>query len=141
MSLARYLVDTSALVRLFRNPRARDRWDEHVVAGVVAVCPVVELELLYGARSKADRDELVELLHQAFNWVPMPEQVFDRAAGIQAALTARGTHRSAGAVDLLVAAAADLKGLVLLHYDADYEQIAEVTGQPVQWLAERGTLA
>lgn len=141
MTLARYLVDTSALVRLFRDRRARERWDEHIVAGLVAVCPVVELELLYGARSKADRDELVQLLHQAFGWVPMPEQVFDRAVETQAALTARGTHRSAGAVDLLVAAAAQQHGLVLLHYDADYDHIAGVTGQPVQWLADRGTLA
>jgi hypothetical protein len=70
----------------------------------------------------------------------MPERVFDRATEIQAALTARGTHRSAGAVDLLVAATAELLGLVLLHYDGDYDAVGDVTGQRVQWVADRGTL-
>lgn len=51
----------------------------------------------------------------------------------QAALTKRGLHRSAGAVDLVVAATAELQGLTLLHRDDDYECIAAVTGQALQW--------
>jgi len=140
MSLVHYLIDTSALVRLFRNGQPRARWEQQITAGLVAVCPVVELELLYSARSKADRDELVELLRTAFGWVAIPERVFDRGAEIQAALTARGAHRSAGPVDLLVAATAELHALVLLHYDRDFERVAEVTGQPTQWLADAGSL-
>ena len=50
------------------------------------------------------------------------------------------THRSAGALDLLVAATAELHRLVLLRYDRDLQQIGEVTGQPHQWLAEPGSL-
>jgi len=140
MRLARYLVDTSALVRLLRTDQVRARWEQQITAGLVAVCPVVELELLYTARSKADRDELLELLRTAFGWVAMPERVFDRASDIQAALTARGAHRSAGAVDLLIAASAELHGLVLLHYDRDFDRVGEVTGQPTQWLADAGSL-
>ncbi|HVQ89936.1 MAG TPA: PIN domain nuclease [Mycobacteriales bacterium] len=138
MTLARYLVDTSALVRLLRDESQRARWEQQITAGLVAVCPIVELEILYTARSKSDRDELVELLHAAFVWVPMPDRVFERSAEIQSGLTARGTHRSAGAVDLLVAAAAELHALVLLHYDRDFDQVGEVTGQPTLWLAEPG---
>jgi hypothetical protein len=26
-----------------------------------------------------------------------------------------------------------------MHYDADYDRIAEVTGQPVEWVVPRGT--
>jgi len=140
MSLARYLVDTSALVRLLRSEQVLARWEQQITAGLVAVCPIVELELLYTARSKADRDELVNLLRAAFGWVAMPERVFDRGSEIQAALTARGTHRSAGAVDLLIAATADLHTLVLLHYDLDLDRVGEVTGQPTQWLADAGSL-
>lgn len=51
-----------------------------------------------------------------------------------------GRHRSAGAVDLLVAAIAELQGLTMLHYDHDVETIASVTGQPTQWLAPPGRL-
>ena len=121
--------------------KIRTRWAQQIAAGLVAVCPVVELELSYTARSKADRDELVELLHTAFGWVSMPVRVFDRAAEIQVALTERGAHRSAGAVDLLVAATAESHGLVLLHYDRDFEQVGAVTGQPTQWLAASGSLS
>jgi len=70
----------------------------------------------------------------------MPERVFDRGSEIQAAMTARGTHRSAGAVDLLIAATAELHTLVLLHYDRDFDRVAEVTRQPTQWLADAGSL-
>jgi predicted nucleic acid-binding protein len=138
VNVARYLVDTSALVRLLRAGPVRARWAEQITAGLVAICPIVELEILYTARSKADRDELAELLRAAFVWVPMPDRVFERAAEIQAGLTARGTHRSAGAVDLLVAAAAELHSLVLLHYDRDFDQLAEVSGQGTIWAAEPG---
>ncbi len=63
MSVVRYLVDTSALVRLLRSDEARAGWEELITAGLVATCPIVELEFLRTARSKADRDELSELLH------------------------------------------------------------------------------
>jgi predicted nucleic acid-binding protein len=140
MSLAHYLADTSALVRLLRSQQAHARWEPQITAGRVAICPIVELEVLHTARSKADRDELVELLRAAFTRVAMPERVFGRGAEIQAAMTARGTHRSAGAVDLLIAATAELSHLVLLHYDRDFDRVGEVTGQPTQWLANAGTL-
>ncbi|TDC78456.1 PIN domain nuclease [Micromonospora sp. KC606] len=140
MRLADYLVDTSALVRLLRDPTLRSRWEPLVTAGLLAVCPLVELEFLYSARSAADRTRLSELIRTAFGWVPMPDRIYERAAEIQEELTARGTHRSAGAVDLLVAATAEYQSLSVLHYDRDFEQIASVTGQPMRWLAPAGTV-
>lgn len=140
MSPVRFLLDTSALVRLLRQPAVRGRWEEQITAGIVAICPVTELEILHTARSKADRDELVELLAAAFCWVPMPERAFTRAIEVQAELTSRGTHRSAGPVDLLVAAAAELHSLALVHYDRDFDQIGEVTGQGMSWLAPAGSI-
>jgi predicted nucleic acid-binding protein len=136
----RFLLDTSALVRLLRDPAVRARWEQQVTAGLVAVCPIVELELLYTARSAADRDELVELLGTAFASVPMPDRVFARATEVQAALTRRGQHRSAGAIDLLVAATAELNTLTLVHYDRDFDQIAKATGQSAVWLAPAGSI-
>ncbi|MGV9995040.1 hypothetical protein [Streptomyces sp. NPDC003374] len=55
-------------------------------------------------------------------------------------LTDKGPHRSAGAVGLLVAATAELRGLTVPHYDTDFETIASVTGQPTQWPAPPGSL-
>jgi Predicted nucleic acid-binding protein, contains PIN domain len=140
MTPVQYLLDTSALVRLLRDGSIRAVWEQQITAGLIAVCPVVELELLYTARSKANREELIELLNTAFAWVAMPERVFGRAAEVQDQLTSRGAHRSAGAVDLLVAAAAELHDLKLLHFDHDFEQIVQVTGQPMTWLASPGTI-
>ncbi|MEV0721927.1 PIN domain nuclease [Micromonospora purpureochromogenes] len=140
MKLADYLVDTSALVRLVRDPALRSRWEPVVTAGLVAICPLVELEFLYTARSASDRARLQQLLRTAFSWVTMPDRSYERAAEIQEELTARGTHRSAGTVDLLLAATAEYQGLSLLHYDRDFDQIAAVTGQPTRWVAPPGTI-
>ena len=141
MGLAGYLVDTSALVRLLRDGTARARWTQQITAGLVAVCPLVELELLYSARSKTEREEMQELLRTAFAWLVMPDRLFDRATEVQAALTSTGAHRSAGAVDLQIAATAELHRVTLLHYDRDFDQIAKVTGQPAQWLAAPGEIS
>jgi predicted nucleic acid-binding protein len=135
-----FLLDTSALVRLLRDAAVRARWEQQITAGLVAVCPIVELELLYAARSAAHRDELLDLVGSAFGWVSMPDRVYGRAAEVQAALTRLGRHRSAGTVDLLVAAAAELSALTLVHYDRDYEQVARATGQPTVWLAPAGSI-
>ncbi len=140
MSIANYLVDTSALVRILRDRDVRARWGQQITAGLLAVCPIVELEFLYTARSKADREELTELLGATFVWTAMPDRVFSRAQEVQALLTDRGTHRSASAVDLVVAATAELSRLTLLHYDRDYDQIAIATGQPSTWASEPGSI-
>lgn len=137
---ARYLVDTSAVVRLLRNTEVRAAWEQQITAGLVAVCPVVELEFLYTARSVRDRSELASLLGTAFGWVGIPEQTFERAAQVQEQLTENGTHRSAGMADLLIAATAELNALTLVHYDHDFVQVAEVTGQPIAWVAPPGSV-
>ena len=49
-------------------------------------------------------------------------------------------HKQVKIADLLVAVAAESPGVEVLHYDADFEVIAEVTGQPIHWLAPRGSL-
>lgn len=140
MSPARFLLDTSALVRLLRDQAVRGRWEQQIAAGLVAVCPLIELELLYTARSAKHRAVLQDLISGAFAWVPMPERVFTRAVEVQDALTQKGHHRSAGAVDLLVAAAAELNSLTLVHYDRDFDQVARASGQAAVWLAPAGSI-
>ena len=43
-------------------------------------------------------------------------------------------------IDLITAAVAEYHGAVVLHYDADFEHIAEVTGQPQTWVVPRGSI-
>jgi predicted nucleic acid-binding protein len=59
---------------------------------------------------------------------------------VQATLWRTGRVRAVGFPDLLVAAVAERERVTLMHYDIDYDLIAEVTGQPMQWVVQRGTV-
>ena len=131
MSPAFYLIDTSGLFRIFQEQH-RQVWSDQLASGVIATCPIVELEFLYSARSRADRTEKRRMLEAVFGSVPMSGGAYERADEVQQALTERGQHRSAGAVDLLIAATAERERLVLLCDDRDFETISSVTGQPVR---------
>jgi len=133
MMSAQFLIDTSALGRLMRSGAESFGWDQAVAAGLVAVCPVTELEFFYSARSAKDRESLITDLRSAFGWVPVHDRAFARAWEVQGELTDQGQHRSAGPVDLVVAATAELFGLTLLHHDRDFATIAGVTGQALRW--------
>jgi len=74
-------------------------------------------------------------------WLPMTEQIERRAIEVQGLLADRGQHRSARLADLLIAAIAEAHGATVLHYDADFDQIAAVTGQPCQWVVTRGSVS
>ncbi|NEB00543.1 PIN domain nuclease [Streptomyces sp. SID13726] len=132
MSVADHLIDTSALARLLLR-QTTDDWEQRMGAGLIALCDLTELEVLYSARSAKDREAVQERLNQ-FTWCPMPDGIYRRARVVQRELTDKGEHRSAGTVDLLVAAAAEEAGLTLLHYDRDLETIARTTGQPVSMI-------
>ena len=140
MSTAGFLVDTSAFIRLLIKPDVRARWLDQLDAGVLGICELTELEILRIARSSAHRGELIESIGGSYRWVVMPDQIYDRALNVQESLTYRGTHKSAGAVDLLVAATAEAQGLTLLHYDRDFDCVAAVTGQSTRWLADPGSI-
>ncbi|MER7997788.1 PIN domain nuclease [Streptomyces sp. NPDC095613] len=133
MTVADYLIDTSALARVLLG-RTTAEWDDRIAAGLVAICDVTELEVLYSARSAADRERVRAALARHYAWCPMPDGVFRRARVVQEQLTAKGEHRSAGPVDLLVAAVAEESGLTLLHHDRDFETIARTTGQPTRMI-------
>jgi predicted nucleic acid-binding protein len=140
VSVVRFLADTSAVVRLLRNPRVQELWQSQVRAGVIGVCAVTELGFLRGTRSKADHDRYAALLGTVFTWVVTPDDVWRRAAEVQQMLADGSEHRGPGAVDLLVAATAELSGLSLLHYDHDFETIARATQQATTWLAAPGSI-
>ncbi|MGO8883209.1 MAG: PIN domain nuclease [Streptosporangiaceae bacterium] len=135
MSPALYLIDTSGLFRILQG-ELRKAWSDQLAAGVIAICPLVELEFLYSARSLADRLEKRRLLRDLFGWVSMNEGAYERAEEVQQMLTEAGAHRSAGPVDLLIAATAERERLTVLCDDHDYQTVATVTGQPVKLVTE-----
>jgi len=132
---ALYLIDTSGLFRILQGP-LRKAWSDQLTAGVIAICPIVELEFLYSARSLADRLEKRRLLRELFGWVSMSDAAYERADEVQQLLTEVGAHRSAGAVDLLIAATAERERLTVLCDDHDFETVASVTGQSIKLVTD-----
>ena len=65
----------------------------------------------------------------------------ERALEVQAKLAERSQHRAVSLPDLLIAACAENANLSVLHYDADFEKIAGITGQAVQWIVPRGSVS
>lgn len=135
MTPALYLIDTSGLFRILQS-ELRKAWADELASGVIAICLIVELEFLYSARSLADRLEKQRLIHDLFCRVPMHEAAYERADHIQQLLTETGAHRSAGPVDLLIAATAEHERLTVLCDDRDFRTVAAVTGQLVKFVTD-----
>jgi predicted nucleic acid-binding protein len=136
--VATHLADTSVVLRIHHDDVAA-RTESMFISGRIATCAIVDLEVLRAARDVRDHEEIAHerlLLPRA----PITEACTSRAIEVQAALCARGQHRAVPISDLLIAAAAERDGLVVLHYDADFDRIAEVTGQPTEWVVPRGTV-
>ena len=134
--MALYLADTSAW---HRSAAVFDRWSELVASAEIAVSPPVMLEILFSARSARDAQALRNQLAGLPN-LPLDERTAPAALATQAALTEKAHHRGPRPMDLLIAAIADVNGATLLHYDRHFDTIARVTGQPMEWLARRGSL-
>jgi predicted nucleic acid-binding protein len=110
-----------------------------IEAGEAATCAVVDLEVLFSARNYDDHCEIRLRRKLAYERIPIHDDVFDRAIEIQSELARSGRHRIP-IPDLLIAAASESADLTLLHYDADFDTIAEVTGQRTEWVVPRGSV-
>ena len=138
-AVARYLADTSALARLRHQPVAAVL-APLIAAGLVATCGVIEFELGWATRSDAELDQVRADREAGYEWLPTHDEDWRRALDVQAALWRSGRMRAVGLPDLLIAAVADRERVTVLHYDSDYDTIAQVTGQPAQWIVPRGTV-
>jgi predicted nucleic acid-binding protein len=136
---ARYLVDTSALARSERSG-VKERLRPLFESGQAAICGVIALEMLYSTRSLADMSARRVDLARTFVRVAMTEADLERAEALMQDLASQGMHRAAGPADLLVAACAERTDVTILHYDADFDLIASITGQRAEWVVPRGSV-
>jgi predicted nucleic acid-binding protein len=134
-----YLIDTSAFARI-DVPSVRNVIAGLIAEGVAATCVTVDLEAGYSGRTADEVRAIAENRRTLYRNLPITEQIAEQARQVQLRMAARGQHRAAGIVDVLTAAVADHHGAVILHYDADFEHIAAVTGQQHLWIAPRGSL-
>jgi predicted nucleic acid-binding protein len=138
-AVATHLADTSALARLRHEPVAAVL-GPMIEAGLIATCGVIEFELGWAARSSSEFDELRADRDAGYEWLPAHNEDWRRALDVQADLWRSGQIRAVGFPDLLIAAVAERERVTVLHYDSDYDLIAKVTAQPVQWVVPRGTV-
>lgn len=137
MAALEYLIDTSVLARQSKRVVVAALADI-ARAGRVGVCAPVAFELGYAARGHEGHTKLTEQLDN-YPWVPVTDADHRRALEVQGTLARTGRHRALSLVDALVAAVAEARELTVLHYDADFELVAEITGQSQEWIVERGT--
>lgn len=134
-----HLADTTVWSKVRPIPVLADWFNAEVRAGRILTCEMVNLELLrsaQGAVAYRRQADLLALLSEC----PLGRDEYTRSREVQQGLAQRGHHRGVPPADLLIAAAAEAAGVAVLHYDHDYDLIAQVTAQPTRWLLPAGSL-
>jgi predicted nucleic acid-binding protein len=132
-----HLVDSSVLTRLGR-PAIRDAIEPMAERRELARAGLSDLEIGYSARTASEWDRLLAAL-DVFELVETNSDHLRRARQVQRLLASKH-QRGRKVPDLLIAAAAEARGMTVLHYDADFDRIAAVTGQACQWVVAAGSV-
>ena len=119
-----YLLDTSGLVRLLGDAKLQEAWYDAVDAETVGSCYPQRAEFLYTARNSPEYDEITEMFGDLYPDVSVPKNAGRWIASVQRHMAQASEHRSASAIDLMIAATAAHHGLTVLHDDADYRTVA-----------------
>ncbi len=100
---------------------------------------MTSLEYLNNAPHLKGYEILWQALH-GHRWMDVTAAAMDRALAVHRMLAADSQHRHFRLLDLIIAATAEAHGATVLHYDADYDRIAALTGQPTEWVVPKGSL-
>lgn len=104
---------------------------------LIATCLPVALEVQYSARNRREFMDEREYF-ASFEWLDITHEVSEFAVELQWSLAKRGQHRMP-TPDVMIAATAAVHEVPLLHYDHDFDMIADVTGQSTAWILPRGS--
>jgi predicted nucleic acid-binding protein len=132
-----HLVDTSVISRL-GAPSVRVVVEPLAAEQRVGRAGITDLAVGCGSRNAKEWDQDMADL-DVFPLVETTADHVRRARQVQRLLAAR-SQRGRKVPDLLIAAAAEAAGLTLLHYDADFDHIAKVTGQHCRWVVPAGSV-
>lgn len=135
------VVDNSAFQRGGQEA-IRAQWLRALNDGHLYRTPILEFEVLYSARNAREHAELGTEL-EALRPLELSQEIVACALHAQSELAqhAPGFHRLPHQ-DYLVAATAAVHGLGVLHYDGDFDRIAEHSSLAFEscWIAAAGTL-
>lgn len=120
------LIDTSAWIEFLRDTGSPvcTRVDE-LLAGEIATCDPVRMEVLAGARDERHLNDLRRLLARA-SVIGLVSADYEDAAAVYRTCRRRGaTVRRV--IDCLIAAVALRSGVPVLHADGDFDVLARHT--------------
>jgi predicted nucleic acid-binding protein len=119
--LIHFLVDSSAVWRLQRQPELTEAWTSSLLSGAVGSCDPQRAEFRRSARNADEFDRMTQTFRDVYPDVPVPKSVWKWIDSAQHRLAGVGAVRALSVVDLLICGTAAARGLVVLHDDADYE--------------------
>jgi predicted nucleic acid-binding protein len=137
------LLDNSAWTRLLQGIVPKDRANtigDWMDQDELAICLPFLLEASYSAKSAIKHHEMMARFDKLPR-IAIDRDVEQTALQAQRELAEIGHHRLAP-VDIMIAACAHKAEAGVLHYDGDYDILAEHTSLAFEseWLAPRGSL-
>jgi hypothetical protein len=140
--VSRYLVDNSVLQRLPRSSEV-----QIAIAGILdaehelCCCALTLDEFAFSARTATEHAEGSRRLRTSFLYLPASPLSDQVVINIRSALWQAGKGRSAGVIDVAIAAAAVSFDASILHYDSDFDHIVDVFPQlSARWVVPRGSI-
>jgi predicted nucleic acid-binding protein len=122
--LIHFLVDSSAVWRLQRQPELTETWNSSLLGGAVGSCEPQRAEFRQSARNADEFDQMNQMFRDLYPDVPLPKSVWRWIDSAQHRLAGAGAVRALSVIDLLICATAAARDLVVLHDDADYDLAA-----------------
>jgi predicted nucleic acid-binding protein len=119
-----YLVDSSALWRILRDPAIRAGWSDVVTDHGVGSCEPQRAEFRRSARDAAQYEQMQLMFAELYPDVLIPKNTWQWVESAQYRLVRAGAHRALSCVDLLICAVAAQRALVILHDDNDFANAA-----------------
>lgn len=119
-----FLVDSSAVWRLQRQPEFTEAWTPTLLSGAIGSCEPQRAEFRRSARNEDEFDQMNQMFRDAYPDVPVPKSVWRWIDSAQRRLAGAGAVRALSVVDLLICGTAAPRDLLILHHDADYELAA-----------------
>jgi predicted nucleic acid-binding protein len=137
--MAVILIDKSAEVR-WHEPSVAAVLDPLLQVDALATCAVMDLEILFSARSGSEHTKLARA-RSGFTYLETSDAMLRRAKELQSLLAKRGQHRAASIADLIISAVAEHHGATVLHYDKDFDLIAKVSRVDARWVVPPGSVS
>ncbi|MGE5829191.1 MAG: hypothetical protein ACM30G_12645 [Micromonosporaceae bacterium] len=115
-----YLVDSSAVWRILREPAIRAGWSDVITDHGLGSCAPQRAEFRRSARNEGELEQMSAMFAELYPDVPLPKNTWQWVESAQHHLVRAAAHRALSCVDLLVCAVAAQRGLVVLHDGNDF---------------------